>query len=48
MVEARARSQADSIRDLAASGDEAFLRLLGQGIPDALDQAVAELATFPR
>nr|WP_238345700.1 phosphotransferase [Actinopolymorpha cephalotaxi] len=48
VVGARVRSQADSIRELAASGDEAFVRLLGQGIPDDLDQAVAELATFPR
>ena len=33
---------------LAASGDEAFGGLLRRGIPDALDQAIAELASFPR
>ena len=48
VVEARVNAHADGIRDLAASGDEAFGRLLGQGVPDALDQAIAELASFPR
>ena len=48
MVEARIRVHADGIRDLAAAGDEAFGRLLYQGVPDALDQAIAELASFPR
>ena len=48
VVEARIRAHADGIRDLAAAGDEAFGRLLGQGVPDALDQAIAELASFPR
>jgi aminoglycoside phosphotransferase (APT) family kinase protein len=38
----------NGIRDLAASGDEAFGRLLRQGVPDALDQAIAEPASFPR
>jgi hypothetical protein len=48
VVQARVTAHADGIRDLAASGDQAFGRLLRQGIPDALDQAVAELASFPR
>jgi hypothetical protein len=48
VVKARVRAHADGIRDLAASGDEAFGRLLRQGIPDALEQAIAELASFPR
>jgi hypothetical protein len=48
VVVARVRAHADGIRDLAASGDEAFGRLLRQGVPDALDQAIAELAGFPR
>jgi hypothetical protein len=48
VVEARVKAHADGIRDLAAAGDEAFRRLLRQGIPDALDQAIAELASFPR
>jgi hypothetical protein len=47
VVEARIRAHADGIRNLAASGDEAFGRLLRQGVPDALDQAIAELASFP-
>ena len=48
VVQARVTAHADGIRDRAASGDPAFVRLLRQGIPDALDQAVAELASFPR
>ena len=48
VVQARITAHADGIRDLAASGDPAFRRLLRQGIPDALDQAVTELASFPR
>ena len=48
MVEARVRAHANGIRDLAAAGDEAFGNLLRQGIPDALEQAIAELASFPR
>ena len=39
---------ADGIRDLAAAGDEASGRLLKQGVADDLDQALAELASFPR
>ena len=45
MVEARVKAHADGIRDRAASGDEAFGRLLRQGIPHALEQAIAELAS---
>jgi hypothetical protein len=48
VVKARVKAHADGIRDPAASGDEAFGRLLSQGIPDALDHAIAELASFPR
>jgi hypothetical protein len=48
VVEARVKSHADGIRDLAARGDEAFGRLLRDGVADALDLAVAELAGFPR
>jgi hypothetical protein len=48
VVEARVKAHADGIRDRAAAGDEAFGRLLREGIPDALGQAVAELASFPR
>lgn len=48
MVEARIKAHADGIRDLAASGDEAFGRLLRQGVADALDPAIAELSSFPR
>jgi hypothetical protein len=48
VVQARIRAHADGIRDHAASGDEAFGRLLRQGVPDALDQAIAELTSFPR
>jgi aminoglycoside phosphotransferase (APT) family kinase protein len=48
VVEARIKAHADGIRDRAVSGDEAFGRLLRQGVPGALDQAIAELAGFPR
>jgi len=48
VVEARVRAHADGIRDLAAARDDAFVRLLRQGVPDALGQAIAELASFPR
>ena len=37
-----------ALRGRAAAGDEAFGRLLRQGIPDTLGQAIAELASFPR
>ncbi len=48
VVEARVKARADGIRERAASGDEAFGRLLREGIPHALDQAIAELASFLR
>jgi hypothetical protein len=48
VVQARVEAHARGIRDLAASGVEAYVRLLSQGVPDALDQAIAELAGFPR
>ena len=48
MVEARVRAHADAIHDQAAAGDQAFGRLMRQGIPDALGEAIAELASFPR
>ena len=48
VVEARVRVHADGIRERAAAGEEAFGRLLREGISDALEQAVAELASFPR
>jgi hypothetical protein len=48
VVETRVKAHADGIRDRAASGDEASGRLLRQGVPDAVDQAIAELAGFPR
>jgi Phosphotransferase enzyme family len=48
VVEARVKAHADGIRERAAAGEEAFGRLLREGIPDALGQALAELASFPR
>jgi hypothetical protein len=48
VVEARVTAHADGIRDNAAARDEASGRLLRQGVPDALDQAIVELASFPR
>jgi hypothetical protein len=48
VVEARITAHADGIRGNAAAGDEASGRLLRQGVPDALDQGIAELAGFPR
>jgi len=47
VVRARVKAHADGIRDLAAAGDEACERLLRQGAADDLDQALAELASFP-
>jgi hypothetical protein len=47
-VQERVKAHADGVRDLAAAGDEVFERLLRQGVADDLDQAIAELATFPR
>jgi hypothetical protein len=48
VVEARMRAHADGIRGRAAAGDGPSGRLLSQGVPDAVDQAVADLASFPR
>lgn len=48
LVEARIRAHANAIRDLAGAGDQASARLLSQGVPAALDQAIDELTTFPR
>jgi hypothetical protein len=48
VLEARMMAHADSIRDKAAAGDETFMLLLGQGVPEAIDQALADLASFPR
>jgi hypothetical protein len=48
VVEARVKAHAGGIRDLAAAGDEVFGRLLRQRAVDDLDQAIAELASFPR
>jgi aminoglycoside phosphotransferase (APT) family kinase protein len=48
VVEARMNAHAAGIRARAAAGEEAFGRLLLQGVPDAVDQALADLASFPR
>jgi aminoglycoside phosphotransferase (APT) family kinase protein len=48
VVEARMTAHAAGIRDKAAAGDEASGRLLRQGVPEAIDQALADLASFPR
>jgi hypothetical protein len=48
VVEARITAHADGIRDKAAAGDEASGRLLRQGVPEACEQALADLASFPR
>jgi hypothetical protein len=48
VVEARVKAHADGIRSSAAAGDEAHRRLLNQGVADDLDQALTELASFPR
>jgi hypothetical protein len=48
VVEARVKAHADGIRDLAAAGDEVSKRLLQQAVADDLDQALAELDSFPR
>jgi thiamine kinase-like enzyme len=47
VVRTRVKAHADDIRELAATGDPVFTRLLQQGVSDDLDQALAELATFP-
>jgi Phosphotransferase enzyme family len=48
VVEARMTAHADGIRRRAAAGDESSERLLRQGVPDAVEQGVADLASFPR
>jgi hypothetical protein len=48
VVEARMTAHAGKIRDGAAAGDEAAKRLLDQGVAEAVDQGLADLATFPR
>ena len=48
VVQARMTAHAAGIRDKAAAGDEPFGRLLRQGVPEAIDQALADLASFPR
>jgi hypothetical protein len=48
VIQARVQAHADAVRDLAATGDPVFERLLRQGVADDLDQATAELAGFPR
>jgi Phosphotransferase enzyme family len=48
VVEARMRAYAAGIRGKAAAGDEPSGRLLRQGVPEAIDQALADLASFPR
>ena len=48
IVQARITAHADGIRGNAAAGDEASGRLLRQSVPDALDHAIAELASFQR
>jgi hypothetical protein len=48
VVQARVQAHADAVRDLAGAGDEVSGRLLRQGVADNLDQAIAELASFPQ
>lgn len=48
VVQARMTAHATGIRDRAAVGDELSGRLLAQGVPGAIDQALADLASFPR
>jgi aminoglycoside phosphotransferase (APT) family kinase protein len=48
VVQARMMAHAGGIRSKAAAGDETSGRLLSQGVPDAIDQALADLASFPR
>ncbi len=46
VVEARLIAHAKRIRDQAATGDEPSRRLLGQGIPQDIDQGLDELQEF--
>jgi Phosphotransferase enzyme family len=48
VVGARAADHAAGIRAMAAAGEEAFGRLVEQGIPDVFELAVAELGDFRR
>ena len=48
VVQARMAAHAAGIRDNAAAGDKTSGRLLSQGVPDAIDQALTDLASFPR
>jgi hypothetical protein len=48
VVRERVEAHADGVRELAATGDPVFTRLLRQGVCDDLDQALTELAAFPR
>lgn len=41
-------AHADGIRGRAAAGDESSERLLRDGVPGAIDEALADLAGFPR
>lgn len=47
VVRERVKAHADGVRELAATGDPVFARLVRQGVTDDLDQALAELAAFP-
>jgi len=40
------RNDAKRIRDPAAAGDGPSKRLLGQGVPDAIDQGLDDLEEF--
>jgi hypothetical protein len=46
-VRDRVRTSAEGIRRAAAAGDPAYQRMIEQGVPEALDTAVDELADFP-
>jgi Phosphotransferase enzyme family len=46
VVEARLIAHAKRIRDQAAAGDEPSRRLLGQGVPHAIDQGLDDLEEF--
>ena len=48
VVEARMTAHAAGIGEKAAAGDEASGRLLRQGVPEAIGQALADLASFQR
>ena len=46
MVEARLIAHANRIRDQGAVGDQPSRRLLGQGVPHAIDQGLDDLEEF--